>query len=150
MTDRAAVGSFAADGGRAGCSSSAAPAKVGRPKFEPTEEHRDLVRNMTLAGCTQEVIASCIKNSRGRSVSLPTLRKHFRAELDEALAEANAKVTQSLLKKALSDTQGSVTAAIFWLKSRADWKEVSGHEFKGDGFMFKFIDGGDKASGGEQ
>jgi hypothetical protein len=58
-------------------------------------------------------------------VDAKTLRKHYREELDNGLESANAMVAQSLFKTATSGTgSGAVTAAIFWLKTRAGWREV--------------------------
>ncbi len=57
-----------------------------------------------------------------------TLRKHYRDELDTGHVKANAKVAESLFRKATGDGRQSVTAAIFWLKTRAGWKETSVHE----------------------
>ena len=45
-----------------------------------------------------------------------------------------------LYRKATGDGRESVTAAIFWLKARARWKEVSVHELGGpDGKPFEPI-----------
>ena len=52
-----------------------------------------------------------------------TLRKHYREELDTGHIVANAKVAESLFRKATGDGRQSVTAAIFWLKTRAGWRE---------------------------
>ena len=52
-----------------------------------------------------------------------TLRKHYRDELDTGHIKANAKVAESLFRKALGNTPQAVTAAIFWLKCRAGWRE---------------------------
>lgn len=60
-----------------------------------------------------------------------TLRKHYRQELDYGHTKANAKVAESLFRKAMGDGPQSVTAAIFWLKTRARWKETSIHEHAG-------------------
>jgi hypothetical protein len=60
-----------------------------------------------------------------------TLRKHYRSELDFGHVKANAKVAENLLRKATGDGRESVTAAIFWLKSRARWRETSVHEISG-------------------
>ena len=54
-----------------------------------------------------------------------TLRKHYRDELDTGHIVANAKVAESLFRKATGDHRQSVTAAIFGLKTRAGWKEAS-------------------------
>lgn len=49
-----------------------------------------------------------------------TLDKYYREELDRAETIANAKVAGFLYKNAEA---GNVTAQIFWLKTRARWKE---------------------------
>lgn len=64
-------------------------------------------------------------------ISAPTLRKHYRRELDLGHVKANSAVAQSLYKKALADGASSVTAAIFWLKTRAGWKETVVSEYTG-------------------
>ena len=53
-----------------------------------------------------------------------TLRKHYRLELTTGSIKANTKIAESLYRKALGDGSQSVTAAIFWLKTRAHWKET--------------------------
>src|SRR4051795_11715305 len=50
-----------------------------------------------------------------------TLRKHYRDELDLGATKANAQVAGFLFAAAKG---GNVTAQIFWLKTRARWKEV--------------------------
>ena len=87
---------------------------MSRPSFEPTEEQRRQVKLLTAFGNTQQQVASLLK------VSDRTLRKHFRAELDNGAAEANNQIAQALFKKA---KDGDTTAQIFWLKSRAGWRE---------------------------
>ena len=54
-----------------------------------------------------------------------TLRKHYRDELDTGHIKANSRIAESLYRKALGDGPQSVTAAIFWLKTRARWKETN-------------------------
>jgi hypothetical protein len=60
-----------------------------------------------------------------------TLRKHYRDEVDTGAIKANSKVAESLYRKALGDGPQSVTAAIFWMKTRAGWKETSVSEVTG-------------------
>src|SRR5215203_1487335 len=50
-----------------------------------------------------------------------TLRKHYRDELDLGSTKANAQVAGFLFNSARN---GNVTAQIFWLKTRAKWKEA--------------------------
>ena len=61
-----------------------------------------------------------IELARFVGVSLPTLRKYYRRELDAGTVRANAAVAGTLFKLA---TEGNVTACIFWLKVRAGWRE---------------------------
>ena len=60
-----------------------------------------------------------------------TLRKHYRSELDHGHVKANAKVAENLFRKATGDGRESVIAAIFWLKTRAGWKETMVQEHTG-------------------
>ncbi len=93
---------------------------TGRPEFAPTDTQRAQVKAMAAYGVPQDDIAKVI------GCSSPTLRKHFHAELETAAVEANAKVAQSLFRKAVEGTgKESVTACIFWLKCRAGWRDVA-------------------------
>ena len=60
-----------------------------------------------------------------------TLRKHDRGELDHGKVKANAKVAENLYRKATGEGREAVIAAIFWLKTRAGWRETSVHEISG-------------------
>ena len=53
-----------------------------------------------------------------------TLRKHYRKELDKGHIKATAKVAENLYRRATGEGREAVTAAIFWLKTRAGWKET--------------------------
>ena len=57
-------------------------------------------------------------------IDAKTLRKHYREELDTGQTKATAKVAESLFRKATTDGPQSVTAAIFWLKTRGGWRET--------------------------
>jgi hypothetical protein len=57
-----------------------------------------------------------------------TLRRHYRKELGIGHIKANTKVAENLYRKATGDGRESVVAAIFWLKTRAKWKETTVHE----------------------
>jgi transposase-like protein len=86
-----------------------------RPKLNPTEEQRRMVKTMVAMGAKQEDVAARI------GVRSPkTLRKHFRKELDQGGSEANMTVAQALYVKAKA---GDVKAATFWLKCRAGWRD---------------------------
>ncbi|MGD9507032.1 MAG: hypothetical protein AB7X49_00535 [Geminicoccaceae bacterium] len=64
-------------------------------------------------------------------IDAKTLRKHYRQELDHGHTKANVKVAEALYRKALGEGRESVTAAIFWMKARAGWREVNLHQVGG-------------------
>jgi hypothetical protein len=97
-----------------------ATASRGRPAFTPTDEQRRLVEALVACGVQQEVICTFITGAAGKPITVPTLTKYFRAELSQGLEKANALVAQSLFKSAIA---GNNTAQIFWLKTRAGWRE---------------------------
>lgn len=94
-------------------------------QHKPTDERRAMVRTMSAGGTPQEDIAKVL------GIDAKTLRKHYREELDLAAIKANAAVAQSLFKKATGDGKGAVTAAIFWMKTRAGWQDKQLHEHTG-------------------
>jgi hypothetical protein len=87
------------------------------PRHDPTDAQRQTVRAMAGYGTPQADIALVI------DISLPTLRLHYRRELDVSMAEANVQVAKSLYNMAVHDK--NTAAAIFWLKARAGWREVA-------------------------
>ncbi len=95
----------------------------GRPRYKVTDKDRATVKAMTGYGIKQDDVARVI------GISDVTLRKHFAAELDGAIAEANAAVAQSLFQMATKGKQ--VAAAIFWMKARGGWREISETEVSG-------------------
>ena len=106
------------------------PNKGGRPSHQPTDASRKQVESMAGYGIPEDDIALSL------DISAPTLRKHYRRELDMGHIKANSAVAQSLFKKATGDGSQSVTAAIFWAKTRMGWKETSVHDhLSSDGSM---------------
>lgn len=93
------------------------------PAYKPTDENRRLVRTLAAVGTRHEDIAKKL------SISADTLTRHYRQELDDGRIDANAAIAQSLYQQAKS---GNTTAMIFWLKTRAGWKETDRHELVGD------------------
>lgn len=86
-------------------------------EHEASEKDRKQVEAMASYGIPQLDIARVI------GISLPTLHKWYRYELDTGAIKANSMVAQSLFQKATGSGQGAVTACIFWLKVRANWVE---------------------------
>lgn len=99
---------------------------AGRKPYAPTEADRNTVRIMIAAGMPQDIVATCIGD---HGISGPTLRKHFRREIETASAKANAAVAARLYERALNDPNPAW--AIFWLKTRAGWQERNRHELTG-------------------
>jgi len=85
--------------------------------YEPTEKDRRTVEMMTSHGIAQLDIARVI------GISLEGLTRWYRDELETGAIKANSAVAQSLFEKATGNANGSVAAAIFWLKCRARWAE---------------------------
>lgn len=85
-----------------------------RPRHEPTDDQRKMVKAMAGYGIPQDDICTIL------GVTGKTLRKYYRAELDTGEINANAQVVGALFKAA---TGGNVTAAIFWTKARMGWSD---------------------------
>lgn len=98
----------------------------GRPPHEPTDETRRQVQMMTAFGNTQEEIAQII------GVTQPTLRVHYRTEIDTGLSRANNAVKLNLFKQATKDDPRAFNAIKFWLNCRAGWSEYSPAPAKAD------------------
>jgi hypothetical protein len=91
---------------------------MGRKAHRPDPTSRRQVEAMAGYGVPELAIARVI------AIDAKTLRKHYREELDTGQIKATAKVAESLFRKATGDGSQSVTAAIFWLKTRGGWREV--------------------------
>jgi hypothetical protein len=85
-----------------------------RKPFVVNETVREKVRHLAGVGVRQDDIARII------GCAPKTLRKRCRDDLDRGVAEANAMVSGSLFAAAKG---GNVVAQIFWLKTRAHWRE---------------------------
>ena len=64
-------------------------------------------------------------------IDVESLRRDSRLELGHGRSKANLKVAENLYRKATGDGREAVTAAIFWMKARAGWREVNVHEIGG-------------------
>ena len=88
---------------------------MGRRAHKPDLAQRRQVEAMAAYGIPEINIAAVL------GVDPKTLRKHYRDELDLGETKANAQVAGYLFNAAKN---GNVTAQIFWLKTRAKWREV--------------------------
>ena len=99
---------------------------MGRRAHRPDPVTSRQVEAMAGYGVPEADIAGVI------GIDPKTLRKHYRHELDHGHVKANARVAESLYRKATGDGAQSVTAAIFWLKTRAGWRETLVQETRGE------------------
>jgi predicted transcriptional regulator len=83
-------------------------------KHEPNDATRQMVQLHVSTGTPRDHIARLV------GISQPTLRKHYKDELDLGLSKANATIAGVLFNKAKA---GDSAAAMFWLKTRAGWSE---------------------------
>jgi AraC-like DNA-binding protein len=92
-------------------------------EYVPTDAHRALVESASAFGITQAEIATQLK------ISEPTLRKHFRDELDGGAFKANMKVGGNMYGLTQSaDEQVRLRACQWWTSRRMGWKETSVNE----------------------
>jgi hypothetical protein len=88
---------------------------MGRRAHQPDPSQRRQVEAMAAYGIPETNI------SRVVGIDPKTLRKCYRDELDLGETKANAQVAGFLFNAAKN---GNVTAQIFWLKTRARWREM--------------------------
>ena len=91
-------------------------------KYTSSDENRKLVKTLAAVGITFEDIATKLE------ISSDTLVKYYKKELDDGRIDANASIGQTLFQQAKN---GNTAAAIFWLKTRARWKETQAVELSG-------------------
>ncbi len=102
-------------------------------QHEPTEDNRKLVRNLAAVGTKYEDIGLKLE------ISADTLVKYYKKELDDGRIDANAAIAQSLFQAAKT---GNTSAQMFWLKTRAGWKETNALEVSGvNGGVIKVVTG---------
>ena len=95
----------------------------GRPAHKPTTETKTLAKTLSAVGITHEDIASKL------GISADTLAKYYGQELKDGRIDANASVAKGLFEQARS---GNTVAQMFWLKTRAGWKETDRRELVGN------------------
>jgi hypothetical protein len=96
--------------------------KLGAKDHKPTDENRRLVKMLAAVGARVDDIGTKL------GISHDTVLKYYRQELEEGRIDANAQVAQTLFQQAKS---GNIAAMIFWMKTRAGWKEKTTHELVG-------------------
>ena len=92
---------------------------MGSPSHKPDPVTRRQVEAMAAYGIPEADIAQVME------IDPKTLRRHYRPELDTGHIKANSRMAENLYRKAMGDGSQAVTATIFWLKTRARWKETT-------------------------
>lgn len=103
---------------------------MARLAHKTTDETARLVEELSRIGTPQETISRIV------GIAPKTLRKHYREILDDAETNANMRVANCLFSTASGQNENAsvrdtITAAMFWLKTRAGWKET--HELNHGG-----------------
>ena len=119
------------------------PDRDGSPALRPgrgggfsfNDRDRKQVETMVGMGLTQAQIAHIMQ------ISVGSLQKYFPAELHVGMAAANLAVAKNLYEVATSKENGSVPAAIFWLKARAGWKTTEEDKEKDNNVTIKIVGG---------
>lgn len=93
----------------------------GQLPYAPTEAHRDIVARLAAGGIPQLTICRFVPNpATNEPIGLSTLKRHFRAELDDGMRVANAALVSKCYEVAMT---GNVTMLIWLTKTRMGWKE---------------------------
>lgn len=109
---------------------------MSRVAHSPTDAQRKQVEALAAYGIPQADIAKVI------GIGIKTLCKYYDEELTTGGTKATAKVAENLYRKATGEGREAVTAAIFWLKTRAQWKETNVNEVTGkDGGVIRVVTG---------
>ena len=87
----------------------------GRPKFVKDPKTAQLVELHAAMGTPLDEISKIVE------VNLKTLSRHFKKETSLGRSKATARVAARLYQKAID---GDNTCMIFWLKTRAGWRET--------------------------
>lgn len=82
---------------------------------KPTNETKDLVGKLVIAGCSQEKIAFYL------DITDDTLRKYYARELEVPLMDATEALSTAIYQSALN---GDKEDRRFWLTHRGGWYKV--------------------------
>jgi len=100
------------------------PARGAGKRHEPNDVQRQTVMMHVLLGTPKQQIAKLL------GITLPTLKKNYKEEIDMGQSKANATVAGKLYNKAVNSND--TTAQIFWLKTQAGWNEQQNIKWEAD------------------
>lgn len=87
------------------------PRTKGRPPFERTEENAHKISMLLAMGWSNERIAGCVLDPRtGKSISVPTLKRYFRAELKVREVARDQLTAKRLMQVSEASDSGNVGA----------------------------------------
>ncbi|MBB5535048.1 hypothetical protein [Rhizobium giardinii] len=89
----------------------------GRPAHKPDAMKRRFVETLAGAAVPQAEVAAAL------GVTVPTLRKHYRLEIQRGGALVEAKLVSNLLRLASGSDGVAVRAIAFALRARFGWSE---------------------------
>jgi hypothetical protein len=114
--------------------------KGGRPRIELTDEQKKEVKTLA-AVLTTEQIADYFGIGRRTFYDIMERDEEVSAQYKKGKAQAIGAVAQNLIQQA---RDGNASAAMFFLKTQAGWKETQRVEGAGDGgehmFIYKWLD----------
>jgi hypothetical protein len=93
---------------------------MGKLLYLPKQEQQEQVRSWATIGCSHDDIAASL------NMPLKRLQKLFRRELELGEAEGRHQVLEKLHQLVVKGE--SVTATIFWVKSRCGWRDTGAAE----------------------
>ena len=88
---------------------------MARPPHKPNKASREKVARFVILGVTEDRIADHM------GLALNTLKRHYGEELKGGKELLNNEVVGHLISRI---REGDVTSTIFWLKTRAGWREA--------------------------
>ncbi len=92
---------------------------AGRPPHKPTEQTRMFVETLGGFGVTQEKLASLLK------ITMPTLRLHYREQLDLAATKVESHLVGRLMKLSNGSDGTALKAIIFMLQCKFGWSHYA-------------------------
>lgn len=108
--------------------------KTGPKAFAPTPEQRAIVSAMGLTGSTAQQIARAVINEKtGKHISLATLYRHFKPELEQkskAMEGLAVGVVAKIMGDDKAEDRDKLRAAMFWLNTQCGYATQKAVEHK--------------------
>lgn len=92
---------------------------AGRPRHQPDARSRELVEVLSGFGVPQKSIAEVV------GITVPTLEKRYRAEIERGSAKVHARLVGNLLRLCQGADGTALKATIFALQCRFGWSQYA-------------------------